>query len=98
MIGFSSVTAGIARSMSLARIIKQKYPDAKIIMGGIHPTVMPEEPLLQSQQDVVVIGEGEYTLLSLIRYFRDGGDLHQIKGIAYVENGQVFTDSQSRFT
>jgi len=77
--GFSSMTAGISRAMELARLVKNKFPDSRIIMGGIHPTVMPEEPLNNSPTDAVVIGQGEIALWELVKAFRAGGTMKILK-------------------
>ena len=37
--GVSCMTASIARGFTIARYIKEVLPDAKIVFGGIHPTV-----------------------------------------------------------
>lgn len=96
LFGFSSMTAGISRAMELARIVKVKFPDSKIIMGGIHPTVMPEEPLNDSPTDVVVIGQGEIALWELAKAFRAGEDIKNIKSIAYKRDKEIIRTSRNQ--
>lgn len=43
--GISCLTPNIGRGYEIANIVREKYPDSKIIFGGIHPTVLPEEVL-----------------------------------------------------
>lgn len=87
--GFSSMTAGISRAMELARLVKNKFPDSRIIMGGIHPTVMPEEPLNDSPTDAVVIGQGEIASWELVKAFRAGETIENIKSIAYKRGEEI---------
>jgi radical SAM superfamily enzyme YgiQ (UPF0313 family) len=89
--GISSLTAGIARSMEIARTIRSipDFSDAMIVFGGIHPTVMPEEVLRSGHSDIVVRGEGEKTLEILYDRIKDGRDYTDVKGISFLRNGEV---------
>lgn len=71
------------------RVVKARYPDIKIVCGGPHVTPFPRETLMKTGCDVCVIGEGEVTFLELIDRVRDiPGNIHDIKGIAYLDEGQ----------
>ncbi len=54
-VAFSVVTPSAPRAYQLAQIYREK--GAKIIMGGLHPTVLPDES--GNYADSVVIGEAE---------------------------------------
>lgn len=90
---------GISSMLSLAyivvkeliRLIKKEFPLKKIVLGGAHPTVLPEFTLNDSDTDIVVRGEGELTLLDLCRHLDDYCD---IKGIAYKKNKKIFLNSE----
>jgi radical SAM superfamily enzyme YgiQ (UPF0313 family) len=87
--GISSLTAGITRSHELASIIKKRYPDSKVIFGGIHPTVLSEEVLKDSNVDIVVRGEGEEILNILYQRIKNNEDYKDIEGISFCENGKI---------
>lgn len=87
--GISCVTAGFIRTLELTRIIKRRYPHAKIVVGGIHPTVHPEEVLEQMLIDAVVRGEGELALLKLLEVFRSGQGWEEAAGVSYRQDGQI---------
>ena len=54
--------------LKFAQVIKEKYPKIKIAIGGIHPTSYYKEILTNcSEIDYVAIGEGETSLLKLIK-------------------------------
>ncbi|MGP8330306.1 MAG: TIGR04013 family B12-binding domain/radical SAM domain-containing protein [Methanosarcinaceae archaeon] len=57
--------------------------DSIFIAGGPHPSGAPEETL--EYFDYVVIGEGEETLPHLLRTLKSGGDVSQVKGIAFTD-------------
>lgn len=57
VVGISVMTPTAPRGYAIARAIKRERPDIKIIIGGVHATVMAEEAL--EYADCVVRGEAE---------------------------------------
>jgi len=87
IIGFTCTTASIARAHEVAADIKQITPEIKILLGNIHPTVLPEECLKDENIDLVVRGEGELTVIEYLEAIKNAGSLNKINGISYRENG-----------
>jgi anaerobic magnesium-protoporphyrin IX monomethyl ester cyclase len=58
----------IPRALKISRIAKKL--GKKVIWGGPHPTILPEQTLKHPFIDAVVVGEGEYALIDLIDYFQ----------------------------
>ena len=88
--GITCVTAGIGRAYELCKMIKQKYPDAKTILGGIHPTVLPEEALNTGYVDIVVRREAEETMDALYDAIKTRKDYSAILGISFRDaNGKI---------
>lgn len=96
--GISSVTAGIGRSYQLAEMIKTRYPDAKLIMGGIHPTVLPEEVLQRDFVDIVVRREGEETLNLLYSAIKENVDYTKLLGISFRDNHRIVQNPSAPLT
>lgn len=65
--GISSTTVDFDDSIKAARIIKKKRPNSIVIVGGVHPTVRPNDGLKLKCFDYIISGEGEIALLELIR-------------------------------
>jgi len=61
-------TAVAARAYEAARLFRHR--GATVVLGGIHPSVCPDEAAQHA--DAVVIGEGELTLPRLLDDFRRG--------------------------
>jgi radical SAM superfamily enzyme YgiQ (UPF0313 family) len=55
LVGITSMTATANRAYQLADIFREK--GSKVVLGGIHPTVLPQEAIQHA--DAVVIGEAE---------------------------------------
>ena len=98
VIGFSILHANRWGAIDIARIAKQVNPEVKIVFGGIGATFLWEHFLTHFQEvDYVIIGEGEYPFLNLIRCL-DKGELHkieQVKGIAFRQDGQVIRNQDA---
>lgn len=98
IIGISSHTETYTNSLRIAQVAKQMVPDIIVVMGGTHPTIMYNEVVQEKDVDVVVIGEGEYTMLELANcLIRKKGNLAKVKGIAYRQNGNIKTTSERPF-
>ena len=87
--GISALTACAQRSYNIAKEIKSRYPDSKIILGGIHPTVLTDEVLENDHVDFVVRGEGEKALLELYDAVKNKKDYSAIKGLSYKSGGKL---------
>lgn len=89
-IGFSAMSLHMNRTLKYARFCKKINPKVKIVFGGPHPTIFPEETLKNKVVDFVVIGEGELTTLDLIKHFHKPSE---VKGIGFRKNGKVIITS-----
>ncbi len=77
--GISFLTPYVHNSYETARVIKSIFPESIIIAGGTHATFMADEILNAGPIDIVVRGEGEYTLLDIL----SGKSPEIIDGISY---------------
>lgn len=87
--GISTLTACVNRALEIAKIIKSSFKDSKVIFGGIHPTVLPDEILRNENIDFIVKREGEEVLCELYEAIKNNSDYSKIKGISYKLNGQI---------
>ena len=79
------MTPLIRECQTIASYVKTIDKNIKIIVGGPHPTVLPEETAKLAEFDIIVIGEGEFTVAEILR----GGDLSKVRGIIYKENNKL---------
>ncbi len=70
-------------------IVRAIAPKAVTVIGGPHPTFQDAETLDSSAVDVVVRGEGEWTMLALLRALEQGDDLSSVAGISFRRDGRV---------
>ena len=83
-----TATPSIDIDLKFAREVKDRT-GAWIILSGPHAAALPEEVLAQEPAcDVALIGEYDETIVDLART-GPGGDLSQVKGIAYRSGGTI---------
>jgi radical SAM superfamily enzyme YgiQ (UPF0313 family) len=86
VVGITCNTLIVTQAIQAAEIVKKHNREATVVMGGTHPTIMPEEILQERNVDIAVIGEGESTFYEIVT----GKDLSEINGAAYIQdNHQV---------
>ncbi len=66
-----------------------------VVAGGPHATAEPAE-VLEHGFDVVVLGEGEETLVDLVRALRSGGNLSDVAGLAWSDDAGSLQTSPPR--
>jgi len=97
LFGLSCFTLNRRGTVMLADCIRRHHPDAQIIVGGPHASVLPREMLAHcSAIDTVVIGEGEHTFTELIDRIAAGAPVHGIAGTAWrAEDGPVLAEART---
>ncbi len=68
-----------------------------VVMGGPHPSVLPEEVLASPDVDYVILSEGEESLLALIEALMSGGDVSEIDGLGYKVEGALKINPRTRY-
>ena len=84
MVGISSLfTAYSAEALKMAAIVKSVNPETVVVMGGHHPTALPEAVLQNRHVDFVIRGEAEKALPKLARTLKSGYSPENVPGVAY---------------
>jgi len=86
--GFATCNAYVtARTLETAKKLK---PDVLTVTGGQHFTVMAQESLeAYPEIDVIVRGEGEETLVELVRAVDEKTNFSRIKGISFRHGQEI---------
>ena len=69
--------------VDLCSVINANKKDAWLVLGGHGPSPVPEYVLKETKADIVVIGEGERTIVELLDCKLNQGNLRNVDGIAY---------------
>ncbi|MGD9158399.1 MAG: radical SAM protein [Desulfobacteraceae bacterium] len=88
-IGFSIMHANRWGAIDIVRIAKRLNPEVRIVFGGPGATFLWEHLLNNFFKiDYIVLGEGEYVFLNLIKTVNGGGNPESVNGIAFRKNGK----------
>ena len=91
--GFTCNAYSCARTVEIAKKVNK---DIITVVGGIHFTSVPEESLFDFPEiDYIVRGEGELTIVELIKSLNNGKKIGTIKGLSFRNNGN-FVHSPAR--
>lgn len=86
IVGITCLTPMSARSVDAAKAVRDTH-NCTIVMGGPHVSILPEEVL--NVADVAVMGEGEQTMLEIVKCIESNGELNSIKGISFKDGDKV---------
>src|ERR1700743_3390954 len=92
-IAISLVTGPMIReTVQIARAAKKRYPNKPVILGGWHPSLLPDQTLAAECVDIVVKGQGEEAMLEIVERIATGESMKGVAGTGYKEDGKlIFT-------
>jgi radical SAM superfamily enzyme YgiQ (UPF0313 family) len=90
LIGFSSYDMNYRFIINCASFIKSFCSKVRIIVGGHHASLAPDDYMQFEAIDYVCIGEGEYVLKELLGVLSRGGSIESVEGLCFRDpNGRV---------
>ncbi len=91
VVGISNpFTCQIDHATRVADIVKSIDQDVPTVVGGPHVSAVPEEFRNEAKNvDFAVIGEGEYTMLDIVRMYEGRKKAEDIEGIVYRKDGRL---------
>ena len=84
LVGISSLfTPYVPEAIRTAEVVKAHLPDCKIVMGGHHPSALPESVMASAAVDFVIRGEGEVALPLLAKALSTSSRYDAIPGLVF---------------
>lgn len=93
LIGITVNTPVYPYVKKLINSIKSKF-NLPIVVGGHHPSALPEYTLNDSKADYVISGYGEKTLLQLIESLKKGAVISNIRGLSYRLGDKIIVNKE----
>lgn len=92
LIGISVMTGQVAQTLKIIDIIRKTNVNVPIVLGGIHPTLFPQQTCQAAGVNFVIAGEGEYPMAELVDALGKGRSYKGIKALTYKENHHVVSN------
>ena len=89
VIGITAMTFTLIDVIKVINLIKSIRPEIKVVLGGPHVHIYPEETINIPGVDFLVLGEGEVTFKELVENIDNPARLRSIPGLVFKENGRV---------
>ncbi|MBL8062141.1 MAG: radical SAM protein [Anaerolineales bacterium] len=93
LLGHSGSTASHTVVVATVKEIKRVFPHIRIIYGGVYPSYAYQSILNEVPEiDVIVRGEGEKTIVDLLRRWEEEEDLKSVLGIAWRHGSEIMVN------
>src|ERR1041385_3167552 len=79
----------IRETVQIPREAKRLYPYKPVVLGGWHPSLLPDQTLASQFVDIGVVRQGEDPMLELVRHIAAGQLPRGIPGGGFKENGRI---------
>ena len=89
IVGVTTTTFTLIDSIITAKIVKNVDKNIKIIFGGPHAHIYPEETINIPEVDFLVLGEGEITFTELLQKIDNYEELKKVKGIVFNHGDKI---------
>lgn len=97
-VGFCVMTGyPVKDALNVSKEIKNRYPDTTIVWGGWHPSILPEQTIVNEFIDIITIGQGQKTFAELVDTLENGTSLDNVKGIMYKQDGKIIKTEPRQF-
>src|SRR5262252_1178550 len=83
VVGLSVMTFQRTTALNIARFIRTRIPDVRIVAGGYDPSLAPQAYEASPDIDFIVRGEGELTFSDLLRELEGSGRFQDIAGLSF---------------
>jgi len=98
MAGVSAITGyQIKGGLAFSKTVKSTSPNAKILWGGWHATITPEQTLQTPCIDFIIMGQGEQVFKELCDALISNADFKNIKGLGYKQGNKTYINLPAPF-
>jgi anaerobic magnesium-protoporphyrin IX monomethyl ester cyclase len=96
IVGITCSSVTYQRCVETAKAVKEVLPSCKVVVGGWHPSYVPDSMLQHPDIDYVIMGEGERAMVELVTHITKGGDdraIATIASVAYRHEGKLIKNA-----
>lgn len=91
LIVIDTSTPSIYSDVEFGGVLKEKFPNAYVVLVGTHPTALPKETLeLDRRIDAIACGEFDYIIRDVAIAISNNENPQNVNGLAYIDNSGNF--------
>jgi anaerobic magnesium-protoporphyrin IX monomethyl ester cyclase len=98
VVGITAMTFTLIDVYKTIEIVKKMHKNTKIILGGAHVHIYPNETITSNLVDYLVLGEGEITFKKLLDNINNKSKLHNLKGLVFKDGDNIINNGISPST
>ena len=87
------IVTGYKMVKALVSVIRESHPDCKIIVGNSVATSIVKTLLSCTEVDIAVMGEGDETIVDLLKTISEGHNIEDVLGIYFKEDDKIVRTS-----
>ncbi len=93
LLGHSGSTAAHKTALKTIRAIHKELPHLRVVYGGVYPSYADRVVMAECEEiDAVVRGEGEQTIVGLIRTWEQTDDLSYVDGVTWRREDEIIVN------
>jgi radical SAM superfamily enzyme YgiQ (UPF0313 family) len=89
VVGLTAMTMTLIDVMKTIEIVKKISINTRIVLGGPHIHLFPEETINLKNVDSLVLGEGEEAFKELLDNIEENSKLREVPGLVFKDKGKV---------
>ncbi len=98
VVGISFLFSSQARNThEICSIVKSVNKKIIVVLGGAHPSAIPQEALSDRNVDFVIIGDGESAFKKLLESIESGNNVKDIDGLGFRQGDSMTINKKQRY-
>lgn len=97
IVGITGLSVDAINSRNIANVVKSANKDIKVVVGGCHFSVTYNDEINNENIDFICIGEGEITIVELVKALEGKMKLKDVKGLVWKKDGKTIVNESRPF-
>ena len=89
VVGITAMTFTLIDVIRTVRLVKEFHPHTKVVLGGPHVHIYPNETMALPGVDFLVQGEGEIAFLNMLDHLEDLDALEKVGGVVFKRGDEI---------
>jgi radical SAM superfamily enzyme YgiQ (UPF0313 family) len=97
VVGITTTTFTLIDSIIVAKMVKRIDKGIKVVFGGPHAHIYPQETINIPEVDFLILGEGEITFTQFLQKVDNPKELKKVKGVVFKHGNRIVNTGLAGF-